>query len=131
MSVSITTDGNIFFDIALPDVITIDFRLLIEYMPLNNPTLTIPRTTNEGFSNTNNVLYLERAPPSDILNTGFKLRVALTTPNLETGPRSNMSSILGIDVCECVCVCVCVWIFAYKILTCNSFMVPISMRDYI
>lgn len=95
MCVSITTNGNIFFDITLPDIIAIDFNLFIEYLPLNNPTLVIPRTTDEGFSNTSSVLYLERAPPLDILNTEFTLHVALTTLNLETGPRSNRSSTLG------------------------------------
>ncbi len=95
MSVSITTNGNILFDITLPDVIQIDFNLFIEYMPLNGPMGIISSTTDQGYSNTTSLLYLENNPPSEILNTGFTLRVALTTLNLETGPRSNLSSTLG------------------------------------
>ena len=105
MTVSVTQEGNIFFDIKLHDVIPIDVNLYIEYTPLNNPTSTIPIITKDGFINTENIIYLERAPPQAILDTEFTLQVALITQNLEMGPKSDKSRVLGKSLPICVCTC--------------------------
>lgn len=102
---SITQDGNIFYDISLPDLIPIEVNLYILYQPQND--LPRPILIDDGFVNVSNIVYLERDPPAEIMNTGFSLRVALAarTPDLVMGPLSNTSPILGRLSHKLFCTC--------------------------